>query len=67
MTPEEAMRVAIAQARRGLGRTFPNPSVGAVVFRSGTVLGRGYTRPVGGAHAEVVALAAARRAPGRAG
>ncbi len=50
------MRLALAQARRALGRTFPNPPVGAVVFRGDRVLGRGRTRPPGGPHAEVVAL-----------
>jgi diaminohydroxyphosphoribosylaminopyrimidine deaminase/5-amino-6-(5-phosphoribosylamino)uracil reductase len=55
------MRAALAQARRASGRTFPNPAVGAVVFRAGRVLGRGHTRPPGGPHAEVVALEAARR------
>lgn len=56
MTPEAAMRVALAQAKRASGRSFPNPPVGAVVYRGNRVLGRGYTRPVGGAHAEVVAI-----------
>jgi diaminohydroxyphosphoribosylaminopyrimidine deaminase/5-amino-6-(5-phosphoribosylamino)uracil reductase len=61
------MRLALAQARRALGRTFPNPAVGAVVFRGDRVLGRGHTRPPGGAHAEVVALErAARRFGSRA-
>ena len=56
------MRLAIARARRGLGRTFPNPSVGAVIFRGGELLATGRTRPPPGPHAEVVAIAAARRA-----
>ncbi len=59
--PREAMRLALQQARRGLGRSFPNPSVGAVLFRGSKVLGRGVTRPPGGPHAEVVALSAAER------
>ena len=50
------MRLALAQARRARGRSFPNPPVGAVVYRGDRVLGRGYTRPVGGPHAEVVAI-----------
>lgn len=50
------MREALRLARRGLGRTSPNPAVGAVVVRAGRVVGRGYTRPAGGPHAEVVAL-----------
>lgn len=59
------MRLALAQARRALGRTFPNPAVGAVVFRGDRVLGRGATRPPGGPHAEAVALDRAARRHGR--
>ena len=55
------MRLALSQARRGLGRTFPNPSVGAVVFRRGGVVASGRTREPPGPHAEVVALVSARR------
>ena len=53
------MALAIEQARRGLGTTHPNPSVGAVVVRGDDVIAMGYTRPPGGPHAEVVALDAA--------
>jgi len=61
MTPEAAMKVALAAARRVAGRTYPNPPVGAAVFRGDRLLGRGATRPVGGPHAEVVALESAKR------
>lgn len=61
MSPDEAMRLALRHARRGLGRSWPNPCVGAVVFRGGRVLGAGHSQRAGGAHAEVMALAAARR------
>ena len=64
MKAEAAMRLAVALGRRGLGRTFPNPSVGAVVFRGDRVLGRGFTRPVGGPHAEAVAIRDAVRRVG---
>ncbi len=64
MTPEAAMRLALGLARRASGRTFPNPPVGAVVLRDGRVLGRGFTRPAGGPHAEVVAIEAALRRHG---
>lgn len=67
MTPEAAMRLALAQARRASGRSFPNPAVGAVVYRGDRVLGRGFTRPAGGPHAEVVALRRALRAAGTRG
>lgn len=55
-----AMRRAISLAAGVLGSTNPNPAVGAVLIDdSGAVVGEGATRPVGGAHAEAVALAAA--------
>jgi diaminohydroxyphosphoribosylaminopyrimidine deaminase/5-amino-6-(5-phosphoribosylamino)uracil reductase len=60
------MRLALAEARQALGHTFPNPAVGAVVFRGDRVLGRGRTQPPGGPHAEVVALERAARRHGRA-
>lgn len=53
------MRAALRLARRGLGRTSPNPPVGAVVVRGGRIVGRGYHRRAGLAHAEVEALRAA--------
>jgi diaminohydroxyphosphoribosylaminopyrimidine deaminase/5-amino-6-(5-phosphoribosylamino)uracil reductase len=61
---EEMMRLALRMASRGDGSTHPNPSVGAVVYRGGRILGRGTTRPPGGPHAEVVALDAALRKHG---
>lgn len=61
---ERMMRAALAAARRGSGRTHPNPSVGAVVFRGDRILARGTTRPPGGAHAEIVAMANARKRHG---
>jgi diaminohydroxyphosphoribosylaminopyrimidine deaminase/5-amino-6-(5-phosphoribosylamino)uracil reductase len=56
--------MALAQARRAEGRCFPNPAVGAVVVYRDRVLGRGFTQPAGGPHAEVVALERARRRHG---
>lgn len=55
---EGFMRLALAMARRGLGRTWPNPSVGAVLVRPGEteVIARGCTMPGGRPHAEAVAL-----------
>lgn len=47
---------AVSLAHRALGRTSPNPAVGAVIVKNGRVVGEGWTRPVGGPHAEVVAL-----------
>ncbi len=56
------MRAALALARRGLGETAPNPSVGCVVVKDGRVVGRGRTGVGGRPHAEVQALAAAGEA-----
>ncbi len=67
MKADAAMRLALGQARRAAGRTFPNPAVGAVIYRGDLVLGRGATRPPGGPHAEVVALASAERRVGLRG
>ena len=52
-----AMRLAIEQAQRVKGSTYPNPPVGAVILDAdGEVVGLGATTPPGGPHAEVVAL-----------
>ncbi len=51
------MRWALGLAKKGLGRTSPNPAVGAVIVRDGKVIASGYTKPAGGNHAEVEALA----------
>ncbi len=50
------MRAALALARRGLGGTWPNPSVGCVVVKDGRVVGRAVTAPGGRPHAEPLAL-----------
>ena len=53
------MVLALALGRRGLGRTHPNPAVGAVVVKDAVIVGRGWTQPGGRPHAEPVALAQA--------
>jgi len=53
------MRRAAGLARRGLGATYPNPSVGAVLVQDGEVVTTGRTAPTGGPHAEARALAKA--------
>jgi diaminohydroxyphosphoribosylaminopyrimidine deaminase / 5-amino-6-(5-phosphoribosylamino)uracil reductase len=50
------MQLALTLGRRGLGRTWPNPAVGAVVVKDGVIVGRGWTQPGGRPHAEVEAL-----------
>lgn len=51
------MRLALQEAEKGRGRTSPNPCVGAVIVRDNTVVGQGYHRRSGTAHAEVNAIA----------
>ena len=53
------MAHALSLAARGLGRTWPNPSVGCVIVQAGRVVGRGFTQAGGRPHAERVALAQA--------
>ena len=58
--PDEAwMARAVALAEGGRGTASPNPMVGAVLVRDGRVVGEGFHRAAGTAHAEAVALAAA--------
>lgn len=55
------MRRALALARRGLGRTSPNPAVGAVLVKGGRLIGHGWHRKAGEPHAEIEALHHAQR------
>src|SRR5262245_17116232 len=59
---ERFMRLALALGRRNLGRTWPNPAVGAVIVKDGTILARGWTQPGGRPHAEEEALRRAKTA-----
>ena len=56
------MQLALTLGRRGLGRTWPNPAVGAVVVKDGVIVGRGWTQAGGRPHAEVEALTRAGEA-----
>jgi diaminohydroxyphosphoribosylaminopyrimidine deaminase / 5-amino-6-(5-phosphoribosylamino)uracil reductase len=56
------MQLALTLGRRGQGRTWPNPAVGAVVVKDGVIIGRGWTQAGGRPHAEPVALAQAGEA-----
>lgn len=53
---EKFMQQAIEMAEKGVGRTAPNPPVGAVVVSGGTIVGKGYHPKAGQPHAEVFAL-----------
>ena len=50
------MRAALAEARKGLGKTGPNPAVGAVISKNGKILSLGWHRGAGKPHAEIDAL-----------
>jgi diaminohydroxyphosphoribosylaminopyrimidine deaminase/5-amino-6-(5-phosphoribosylamino)uracil reductase len=50
------MQLALSLGRRGQGRTWPNPAVGAVVVKDGVIVGRGWTQSGGRPHAEPEAL-----------
>lgn len=52
------MRTALEEARKGLGRTSPNPAVGAILVANDRILSRGHHRRAGEAHAEIICLAA---------
>jgi len=56
MNHQHYMQLAIDLARQGLGRTAPNPPVGAVVVQQGRVVGEGFHPRAGEPHAEVFAL-----------
>jgi diaminohydroxyphosphoribosylaminopyrimidine deaminase / 5-amino-6-(5-phosphoribosylamino)uracil reductase len=53
---ERYMRAALCQARKGLGKTSPNPAVGAAIARDGIILSTGWHKKAGGPHAEIEAL-----------
>lgn len=53
---ERFMQIALRLARKGRGKTSPNPMVGAVVVRDGQIVGDGYHRRAGEMHAEPLAL-----------
>ncbi len=56
------MALALDLGRRGLGRVWPNPAVGAVIVKDGIILARGWTQAGGRPHAEVEALKRAKKA-----
>lgn len=55
------MKQALSAARRGLGRVWPNPSVGCVIVKNGHVIAKARTGNGGRPHAEVLALKKAGR------
>jgi diaminohydroxyphosphoribosylaminopyrimidine deaminase / 5-amino-6-(5-phosphoribosylamino)uracil reductase len=59
------MQLALLEAARGVGKTAPNPPVGAVIVKDGMLLGKGWHRASGQPHAEREALAAVSEAHGK--
>lgn len=60
MNDKKYMKLALELAGRGLGRTSPNPMVGAVIVKEGRIIGEGWHQQCGGLHAERSALADCR-------
>ena len=54
------MRAALVEAKKGLGQTSPNPTVGAILVANGKILARGHHRRAGLRHAEIECLAQLR-------
>ena len=57
MNDTEYMRLALELAKKGCGRTSPNPMVGAVIVKDGQIIGQGWHERYGQPHAERNALA----------
>ena len=53
---EKYMSMALELAEKGLGTTSPNPMVGAVIVKNGEIIGKGFHKKAGSAHAEVEAV-----------
>lgn len=60
-TDRRHLRRALELARLGAGLTLPNPRVGAVLVKGGKIIGEGFHRRAGGPHAEVCAVADAKK------
>jgi diaminohydroxyphosphoribosylaminopyrimidine deaminase/5-amino-6-(5-phosphoribosylamino)uracil reductase len=58
-TDSTYMKRALTLARKGIGKTSPNPAVGCVIVKNGAIIGEGWHRKAGGPHAEIHALAMA--------
>ena len=60
MLNEDYMKLALRLARKGLGKTSPNPMVGAIIVKDNQIIGQGYHHRFGGKHAEINAIENAR-------
>jgi diaminohydroxyphosphoribosylaminopyrimidine deaminase/5-amino-6-(5-phosphoribosylamino)uracil reductase len=57
---EKLMKSAFKLAEKGIGYTSPNPPVGAILYKNGRIISRGYHKKAGKPHAEVEAIRKAR-------
>lgn len=57
---EEYLKIALELAKKGVGHTSPNPTVGAVIVKNKKIIGKGYHKKAGGPHAETVAMESAK-------
>jgi len=55
-TDTKYMKRALTLAKKGLGKTYPNPAVGCVIVKNGMIIGEGWHKRAGGHHAEIHAL-----------
>ncbi len=55
------MRRALTLAKKGLGRTSPNPMVGCVIVKDNRIIGEGWHHECGANHAEIEALNDAKK------
>ena len=53
---EKYMKIAIEEAKKGIGGVNPNPLVGAVIVKNNKIIGKGYHKRYGENHAEINAL-----------
>lgn len=57
------LKQTLVLAKKGLGRTNPNPMVGAIIVKNNKIIGKGYHKKVGLPHAEIEAFASASQDP----
>lgn len=57
MNDKYYIQLALKITQKGLGSVEPNPAVGCIIVKNGKIIGRGYHKKFGGAHAEINALA----------
>ena len=53
---EKYINLCLTLAKRGIGKTLPNPLVGCVIVKNNKIIGKGYHKKYGGSHAEVNAI-----------